>query len=134
MAYLHMYQGNPTAAGTDGTQVSEAGAQTAPVSFTLNATSNQVGAALKAALRCDVNYQTTSGVNTTITPTGTTAAQWRLSLGNVTWGAYGAALTITSQIVATNTVFYVEAQATSDEAPVNDTSVSLQVQAQVEAV
>lgn len=134
MAYLHMYEGTVTAGGTDGTQVSEGGTQTSPITFTLNATNNQVGASTAVALRCDVNYQTTAGVNTTVTPTGTTAAKWRLSLDGVTWGAYGAALTITAQIVATNALLYVEAEATSDEAPTNDTAVSLQVQAQVEHV
>lgn len=136
MAYIHLYQGTPTSGGTDGTQVSEAGAQTAPVAFTLNATNNQVGTALKAAIRCDSLYQTTSGVNTTITPTGTTAAKWRLAPDSAgspgTWAAYGAALTITTQIVATNTIFWIEAEATSDEAPTNDTTVSLQIVGQIE--
>lgn len=133
MSYIHMYQGNPTAGGSDGTQISE-GTGTAPISFTLNASNNQVSNPMTVALRCDANYQTTSGVNTTVTPTGTTAAKWRLSLDGTTWGAWGSALTITTQITAVNTLLYVEAEATSDEAPQNDKSVTLNVQAQVEAV
>jgi hypothetical protein len=54
--------------------------------------------------------------------------------GISTTGGYGAALTISSAIGATNTLFYAKAKATSDESPANDTSVDLQVQATVAAV
>jgi len=136
MADIHVYKGTVTAGGTDGTLVSEAGAQTAPITVgPLNSTNNEVSTDQKLAIRCDAGY-TTSG-DTTITPTGTTAAKWALAPDNAgaagTYGAYGAALTISSAIDATNTIFWTKAKSTSDESPVNDVSVSLQVSATVAA-
>lgn len=136
MADIHIYKGTVTAGGTNGTLVSEAGAQTSPIEIgQLNATNNEVSTDQKLAIRCDTGY-TTSG-DTTITPTGTTAAKWALAPDNAgaagTYGAYGAALTISSAIDATNTIFWVKAKATSDESPSNDVSVSLQVSATVAA-
>ena len=52
MAYIHVYKNNPTATGTDGTQVSE-GDGTQAISITLNATNNEESAPIKLALRCD---------------------------------------------------------------------------------
>jgi len=136
LADIHIYKGTVTAGGTNGTLVSEAGAQTSPIEIgQLNATNNEVSTDQKLAIRCDTGY-TTSG-DTTITPTGTTAAKWALAPDNAgaagTYGAYGAALTISSAIDATNTIFWVKAKATSDESPSNDVSVSLQVSATVAA-
>ena len=50
MAYIHVYKNNPTAAGTDGTQVSE-GDGTQAISVTLNAINNEESAPIKLALR-----------------------------------------------------------------------------------
>lgn len=124
--YLHIYKNNPTAAGTDGTQVSEDGTQLTPISIgPLSATNNEVSAAVALAIRCDTGYVTAA--NIVITPTGTDAAMWALSADGTTWGAYGAALTITSVINTTNTLFYARAKAASTENPHTDTTVSLVV-------
>ena len=132
MAYIHVYQGATiTSGGTEGTLVSE-GTGLSPISITLNATNNQISDPIKLALRCETGYQTTG--NCVITPTGTTATKWALSLDGVTFGAYGDPLTITSVIGATNTIFYSKAKSTSDETPINDTSVDLEVTATIEAV
>jgi len=136
MADIHVYKGTVTAGGTDGTLVSEEGAQTAPITVgPLNSTNNEVSTDQKLAIRCDTGY-VTSG-DTAITPTGTTAAKWALAPDNAgvagVYGAYGAALTISSAIDATNTIFWAKAKSTSDESPVNDVSVSLQVSATVDA-
>jgi len=137
LADIHVYKGTVTSGGTNGTLVSEGGAQTAPITVgPLNATDNEVSTDQKLAVRCDTGY-VTSG-DTTITPTGTTAAKWALAPDNAgvagTYGAYGAALTVSSVIDATNTIFWAKAKATSDESPVNDVSVSLQVSALIAAV
>ena len=137
MADIHIYKGTVTAGGTDGTLVSEGGAQTSPITVgPLNATNNEVSTDQKLAIRCDIGFATSG--STTITPTGTTAAKWALAPDNAgsagTYGAYGAALTISSVINAVNTIFWTKAKATSDESPVNDVSVSLQVSATVAAV
>ena len=134
MSYIHLYQENPTIGLTDGVQVSEAGTQTSPISFTLNATSNEIGSSLKCAIRTDSGFQTTSGVSTTITPTGTNYTMWRLSLDNITWSDWGLVLTISSQITPINIILYVQAKSVSTETPMNDVSTTLQVAAQIEAV
>lgn len=122
MAYLHIYKNNPTAGNADGSQVSE-GTGANPI--TIGPINNSESAAQTLAIRCETGY--TTGADTTITPTGTTADKWALSADNVTWGAYGAALTLAAGITAVNTLFYVKAKATAGEAPQNDTTVDLAV-------
>lgn len=51
-AYLNVYMNNPTADGTDGTQVSTDGANTSPISATLDA-SKAESSVIKCALRCE---------------------------------------------------------------------------------
>lgn len=135
MAYIHVYQGTVTTGGVDGNLVSEGGTGTSPISVTLNATNNQVSSPIKLAIRCDTGY-VTSG-NTTITPTGTSSTKWALAPDNGgvagTFGSYGAALTVSSVINATNTIFWAEAKATSDEIPNNDSSTELVVSATIGA-
>jgi len=131
MAYIHMYQGNPTVALTDGTLISE-NTELNPISVTLNASNNEISSNIKLALRCETGYLTVGDL--IITPTGDSASKWTLSLDGVTFGAYGDPLTITSVIDATNTIFYVKARATSDETPVNDVSTDLIVSCIIGAV
>lgn len=131
MAYIHLYKDNPTAGGTNGTLVSE-GDGSSPVTVTLNATNNEESSAITLALRCESGYQTVG--NTTITPTGTTASKWALSSNGTTWSDYGSALIISTTIGATNTLIYAKAKASSDETPMNDTSVDFQIQATIGAV
>ena len=71
MAYINVYNNNPTTGGTDGNAVSQNGAQTNPVSVTLDASISQSDT-VKLALRCDSGYQTVG--NTTIAASGTTAS------------------------------------------------------------
>jgi hypothetical protein len=132
MAYLHIYKNNPTVGLADGAQVSE-GTGSSPISAgPLDANTNQESASIVLALRCDEGYSTVG--NTTVAPSGATAAQWALSSDNVTWQAYGATLTITTVIDATNTLFYCKAKATSGETPANDISVDFVVTATVQAL
>jgi hypothetical protein len=133
VAYIHVYTGTVTAGGTNGTAVSE-GTGAAPITTAvLSASSNEVGSWIKCAVRCDTGYKTSG--TTTITPTGTTAAKWDLAPDNAgsagTAVGYGNALSIATEIGATNTLFWTRAKATSDEAPVNDTSVDLVVAATI---
>ena len=135
MAYLHLYSGTPTAGGTDGQLLSE-GDHSAPVTIgPLNASTNQVSSPVKMAIRSDVDsvsgHAYVTGDTTTITPTGTTAADWALapdSSGSAgTFGSYGAALTLSSGITNTNTIFWAKAKAASGETPASDISVGLHV-------
>ncbi len=61
--YIHLYMNNPTAGATDGTQVSEDHAFTAPLSAVLNAT-NSEEKLIKVAIRCAEGFATVG--NTTI--------------------------------------------------------------------
>lgn len=122
-AILKIYKNNPTESGTDGTAVSQDGAQTSPVTVTLDATQSETET-VKLALRCDAGYTTTG--NTVISFTGTTAAKW--SVCATEDGTYASSLTISDAIGATNKIFYVKATSASTEMPTNDTSVSIQLQ------
>lgn len=134
---IHIYTNNPTSAGTDGTQVSESGAQTAPVSVTLNATNAEVKA-VKLAIRCDAGYQVSG--DTVLTLTGTNAAKWALCADNsyadaaaaLAGGTFSSSLTL-SGVVATNTIFWAKAMSSTDETPVNDKTVSIQAVATIAA-
>jgi hypothetical protein len=135
MAYIHVYQGAVTSGGTNGTQVSE-GTGSAPIVVgPLKASLNEESSPIKLAIRCENGYETVG--NTTITPTGTSASKWALAPDNAgspgSFGSYGAALTISSTIGATNTLFWAKAKATSGEAVGSDTSVDLVVAATVTA-
>lgn len=127
---IHMYSGTVTAGGTNGTQISE-GDESNPLTIgPLNASENEESDPVKVALRCNSGYATSG--NTVITPQGTTATKWALAQDNSgtagTFGTYGAALTISSSIGATNKLFWVKAKTIDTETPVNDVSVNLNVQ------
>jgi len=136
MANIHVYKGTVTAGSTNGTQVSE-GTGAEPISIgPLKASLNEESDPVKLAIRCEADYETIG--NTTITPTGTSSAKWALAPDNAgsagAFGSYGAALTISSTIDDTNTLFWAKAKATNDEAnPVSDTSVDLVVAAVIAA-
>lgn len=146
MALLKIYTNNPTAAGTDGTEVSENGAQTMPISASLVVTSS-VGAseAIKLAARCDSGYQTTGNVVLKfVDSTGTdyTSTNYKLAednnyssatdaLENASWVD---SVTITSVVDATNTIFWAKLSAPAGATPANDTSISLFHSETIEAV
>lgn len=135
--YIHVYMNNPTKGGTDGTQISEGDGLNPLTVGPLLATNNQESDPIKIALRCEPGYVTTGPV--TVKTVGPTAAKWAFALdsGNGTtpgtFGAYGDPLTINDPIGATNYVIWVKAKATSDEGPVNDVSVDIQVEGQIAA-
>ena len=127
MAYIDVYNGNPTAGGTDGNAVSTGGAQTNPVGVVLDASQSEE-AVVTLALRCQSGYQTKG--NTVISFTGTNAGYW--SICDTENGTFASTLTISSVIGTTNTLFYVKASSSPQETPSVDTSVSIQVTTKVE--
>ena len=129
---INVYKNIPTAGCVDGSLVSEGTGLNPITTNSLNTTNNEESTTIVLALRCDTGYNTSG--DTTITPTGVTADKWSLSLDGVTWGAYGAVLTITSVIGVVNTLFYAKAKATAGENPVNDMTVDLQVAGNLVAV
>ena len=135
--YLNLYTNNPTAAGTDGTVISLSGAQTAPVSVTLDAAKAE-SKIVKCAIRCEAGYKTTG--NTVISFTGTNAGKWSIAddanysdATAAAAGTYASSLTISNEIGKTNKIFWLKAVSSSDENPTSDTSVSINVQTIVQA-
>ena len=128
-AYINIYQGNPTAAGTDGTAVSTDGTYTAPLTVTLDASQNE-SKKMKLAIRTESGY-TTSG-NTVISDSGDTNDRWKLCLTEN--GTYADSITISSAITNANVVFYAQADSASTDTPQTDRSVSLRVATTIAAV
>lgn len=142
--YINVYMNNPTAGQTNGTQVSLDGAQTTPISVTLDA-----GVAehkiVKLAVRCETGYTTTG--NTTITAHDinpddaiNNTSKWTFAADNNYANAeaaeaatFSSSLTIGTPIGTTNTVFWAKATSDTTEAPGRDTTVALQVSATITA-
>jgi len=123
--YIHLYKNNPTVGGTDGSQVSEGTGLNPITTNLLNSANNEESSAIKLALRCDAGYKTAGSV--IIVPVGTTLNKWCLSLDGVTWGGYGAVLTVSTVVTAVNTIIYCKAKSDNSEKPTSDISVSLQI-------
>ena len=132
-ALIGIYYGSVTANGMDGTRASEGTEATPIIVGPLDTATNEESSATKLAIRCDSGYVT--GNDSTITPTGTTANMWALapdSAGSAgTFGNWGAALTFSSAIPDSNTLFWAKAKAASTETPTNDTSVDLVIAATI---
>jgi hypothetical protein len=112
-----------SAAHASGAKVLNTAAGSAPITTSASVATGSESSAIHLAIRCESGYATQG--STTITPTGTTADDWALSADGSTWGTYGLALTITSTIGSTNTLFYAKYKAVAGESPSNDTSVAL---------
>ncbi len=126
--YINLYMNNPTAGGTDGTAVSLDGSQAAPLTFTLDATSGEAKT-MKCAVRCESGY-TASG-DVTISFSGTNAAKWGVCATEN--GTFAGSLTLSGGVGNTNRLLYIRAQATPDEQPQRDESVSVTLAATVVA-
>ena len=127
--YINIYAGNPTSGGTDGTQVSTDGANTSPITVTLDASKSE-SAKVKCAIRCEAGYKVVGDV--TIAPAGTSAVKWSVAYDSTATAAtapadskFGASATIPG-VEATNVIFWVKATSSTDEDPSNDTTVKVQ--------
>lgn len=128
---ISMYMNNPTSGGTDGTQISTDGAQTSPLSVTLDAT-NAESVIKKVALRCDTGYKTEG--DTTISFNGTTADKWLIATDANYADAKAAAaatfattLTIADSIGDTNKILWIKVSSATTEIPAKDISVTIHV-------
>lgn len=135
-AYINVYTGNVVAGGTGGSPVSLDGAQTNPITASLDGTTNE-SKIVKCALRCSTGYKTTG--NVTMAFTGDTAAKWGIAADNgyadetaASAATFVDTLTISDTVDATNKIFWLKVSSDSTEDPKNDTSVSLKVTATVE--
>lgn len=127
--YINLYMNSPTAGGTDGTAISTDGTYTAPLTVTLNASTNE-SKKIRLAIRTTSGYQTYG--STTISDSNDTNDRWKLCLTED--GTYTDSITIDDIITDSNKVFWVQASAANSEEPITDRSVSLEVQAVIIAV
>lgn len=119
--YLNLYKNN-------GSTAISTGDNTAPLTFILDATNNEVGTDTLVA-RCEAGYQTSG--TTTISITSDTGNHWALSLDGTTWND---TIVFTDTITTSDETFFVKANATSDETPHNDTSTKIHVVTKIAAV
>jgi hypothetical protein len=79
-----------------------------------------------------------TGTATGVSLTQGDPSKWNLAPDNSgtpgTFVGYGGTLTIASAITTTNTIFWAEAKATSDETPINDLTIAMQTSAQIVAI
>ena len=138
-AYINLYTNNPTAGLADGTQVSTDGANTSPLTFTLDASIGE-SAVQKVALRCEPGYLTTGNTVITAVDLDTTDSAdhtnyWTFAADNNYADAAAAnanatftsSLTIAESIEVVNKVFWVKASSSTGEPPQNDRTVGLRV-------
>ena len=120
--YINIYMNNPTAGATDGTAVSTDGANTAPISFTLDA-SQEATQILPLAIRTEAGY-ITSGT-TTISDDNDTND--RLKLCWTQDGTFTDSISTADAITSVNKIFYAKASSASTENPQTDRSASFKV-------
>ena len=125
--YINLYVGG-TAAGTDGTIISN-GDNSAPLSLIVNSSDANPEAKAQCSIRCQSTYNAS---DVTLSFDGTNASQW--SISDTENGTYGASLTFPSNILETNTTFWVKATATAGEDPKIDTSVKIRTVATIAKV
>lgn len=127
--YLHIYTNNPTAGGTDGTEVSN-GTGTSPIAITVDIEEG-AGKAAKCALRCDAGFAVDGYVRLYFT--GETKRKWCIAMDENYSSSMEAEFEASwdselglSDIGSTNTIFWVMALPDIPPAePHKDTSVVL---------
>ena len=127
---LHIYINNPTEGSKDGTAVSS-GTELAPISVLLDAGKGEQKA-VKCAVRCESGFHIDGAL--TIKFVGDHADKWKVATDN----KYTAETALESaewkdvislqNVRDTNTVFWVKALSSADEAPQQDTSVDIQAE------
>lgn len=127
---LHIYMNNPTHGSTDGTEVSS-GTELAPISVLLDAGKGEQKA-VKCAVRCESGFHIDGTL--TVKFVGDHADKWKAATDN----KYTAETALESadwkdrialsDVGDTNTVFWVKALSSADEAPQQDTSVDIQAE------
>lgn len=125
--HIHLYMNNPTAGGTDGTEIS-GGDESLPLAVDLDA-GNSETQIVKCAVRCDENFSLKGGA--TIYFEGTSAASWQVAADDgydsdtvqVLGDWQNTALV--ENVADTNVIFWVKVASGGDEEPANDSSVDM---------
>ena len=127
---LHIYMNNPTAGSTDGTEVSS-GTELAPISVLLDAGKGEQKA-VKCAVRCESGFHIDGTL--TVKFVGDHADKWKVASNNgytvdtALESADWKDSIALSNVADKNTIFWVKALSTADEAPQQDTSVDIQAE------
>ena len=127
---LHIYMNNPTAGSTDGTEVSS-GTELAPISVLLDAGKGEQKA-VKCAVRCESGFHIDGTL--TVKFVGEHADRWKVASNNgytvdtALESADWKDSIALSNVADKNTIFWVKALSTADEAPQQDTSVDIQAE------
>ena len=120
MALVKFYQGEVTAGKTDGTIISTNGSMSAPVDVVLDPLIGETKI-IPLAIRTEAGYKTTG--TTTISDVNDTNDRWQLF-----WtpgGNFTDSIETDEAITSVNTLFYAKVCASSNEALMEDTTVSL---------
>lgn len=125
--YINVYQGNPTAGGTDGTIVSSADNFDSPINFELNAERNETETK-KLAIRTETGFKVTD-----CTITDLNDSYDRIKLCKTENGEFTDSITF-AEITDTNTIFYIKAISSDDEPPQTDTSIKLRYYGTIQRV
>lgn len=145
---IKLYNGTVTKDAADGTELSQNGTQTNPLSFTLNAAKEE-SSCQQIAIRCASGYKTYG--DTVITayhynsetkkyePNTGDTAKWFFAVGEydsaanaLTNAAWSNKLTISDVITDKNTLIWVKAASSKAEVPANDTDESIHIEAVIE--
>ena len=128
MAHIHIYMNNPTAGGVDGTEISS-GDETLPLSFTLDASQSETGAA-KCAVRCESGYSVEGGAS--IYASGASSDTWSFAADNNYSNATDALTFATWQsqlvlfdVATVNSVFWAKTSTSAQDTPTNDRTVDI---------
>jgi len=131
--HIHIYKGSLTVGKADGIQLSEGDLSVPLVVGPLNIATSEVSAPLPLAVRCDPAMYV-NGV-TVLSLIGTNSNLWALAPdvngAPGTFLSYGAALTLLDSVRDTNTLFWIKAMAVTTDLPSRDTTVNLNITANV---
>lgn len=143
---INLYTNNPTAAGKDGSLISQEMTQTSPLSMTVKAGESK---ACKVGIRCDTGYKTTGKTTlsfaywdgTEYKETGGNVNKWSFALDNnyateeaaLSGASWSSTLNISDVIGETNKIIWVKVTAGENDSPVTDNTVSICVKATIEA-
>lgn len=126
--YINIYKNNPTAGATDGTAVSTDGTFTAPMTFTLDASQNEVKTQ-KYAIRTESGYVARDVVIADNNDTND-----RIKFCWTENGTFADSIVAASDITSVNTIFYVKASSADTEQPQTDRSINPKVSGMIAAV
>lgn len=117
-AYINVYQGNPTAGGTDGTVVSTGDDFSSPINFDLNAEENE-SKVVPLALRTEAGYKVTD-----CTVTDYNDRNNKITFCLTQDGEFTDSIII-PEITDTNVVFYIKATSSDDEPTQTDQNIKI---------